>query len=311
MARSPRSVLIPLMFLAVALSGCVETDASRGAAIPTESGPAVVSETTGGIDGQVMDDEQLAVQGASIGIRSAGGAVGNQTTSAADGTFSFSALEPGEHELVAQSPFHKAATKRVSVIAGESQSVTFVLQPTAAPVERLVETLALRGHIACSVGWRNPSNDAPYGNPVTSNPCYQNQGDKSDFKVPVNLELPFTEMVLELVWQPGTGFSGSRLRMEFCSEKPDENNYFAQCKIVSGSNPYGTAETGPSPLIMRRNPPIESVTEYEVAIGDGAYDLEDPSTARVPVTFQQNFDLWMSLCYYSNCTVDFQARPPG
>ncbi|HEX9816011.1 MAG TPA: carboxypeptidase-like regulatory domain-containing protein, partial [Candidatus Thermoplasmatota archaeon] len=214
MVLSSRSAFVPMLFFVAALSGCAEADASRVASLTTESGPAVVSETTGGIDGRVIDDEQLPVQGASIGIRVAGGTVGNQTTSAGDGAFSFSGLEPGEHELVAQSPFHEAATKKVTVLAGESQAVTFVLTSTAAPVERLVETLALRGHIACSVGWRNPSNPSTSGgNPVTSNPCYQNQGDKSDFKVPVNLELPFTEIVLEAVWQPGTGFSGSRLRM--------------------------------------------------------------------------------------------------
>lgn len=306
-------VSISTLLVLAAFGGCVQGEAKPQSVVPSSAAPGVVTATTGAIEGFLLDDEQIPVAGATIGIRIVGGKPLNQTTSAADGAFSFSGLEPGEYELAVQSPFFEPKTQKVTVPVGEVVQVKIAIQRVAAPVERLVEILIKKGYIACNVGWRNPTNPSTSGgNAITSNVCYGIQGDVSDFKVPINLELPFRELILELVWTPGTGFSGSRLRMDFCSEKPDENNYFAQCKIVSGSNPYSTSETGPSPLVLRRNDvPVDRISAFEATVGDGGYDLADPSTLRVPLTFQQPFDLYMSLCYYDNCTAEHQARPPA
>ena len=291
------------LVVAAALSGCAaEKAATQSSASFVPQTSATVTDETGGLNGMLVDDEMVPIPNATVGIRSVDGSRQNQTTSSPDGEFSFSDLSPGEYELAAQSPFHEPATRKASVFAGEVAEVQFVLRTVAGFAGPLVEITPKKGMVACSLGWTT-------GNYQTMNACYQQQGDASDFKLPLNLNLSFFEVVLELAWQPGTGFSGSSLRMDLCSEKPDENNRISQCKLVSGSNPYTRSVAGPPPLLFRTAElPLETVKAYEVAIGDAGVNASNP---RVPITFQQSFDLYMSVCYNANCTVDFSARPPS
>lgn len=311
MTPKPRALLVPLMLLAVAVGGCAD-GATKSAETPPPPTTAVVTASTGGIEGTLVDDEQSPVGGATVGIRLVGGGRENSTTSSAAGAYAFSGLEPAEYELVVQSPFFKAVSKKATVIAGEVVRGDFVLQrvPEAGPQ---VVMVPLKGYIVCSVGWRNPTNPSTSGgNPVTSNPCYNMQGDKTVFYLDWNLNLTLSEVVLELVWQPGTGFSGSALRLDLCSRMPPENNYAAQCKLLSGNQPYARSAVGKSPVVMRRSDlPVATIKQYQATAGDGGYDLAAPDTLRVPVTYQQAFDLYVTACYFQNCTADYKGRPPA
>lgn len=313
----------PLLMVIVALGGCVGpgTTTSQGSQIPSEAAQAVVTDTTGGIRGALVDEELAPVPGAEVGIRAAGGSLSNATVSAADGTFTFSGLEPGEYELAVQSTSHKPAGKKVPVSAGEIVGVRFILKALPASTSLLVETFTFKGYITCSIGWYNTVVPLPPGNPIgngtpeQANPCAAViSGDADHFKVPLNEQLTFEEKVfkqilLELDWRPGSGFSASHFRMDLCSEKPAENNFILQCKLVSGNNPYDRAVAGPPPLLMRRDDmPVDKIKDFEVTVGDGNWNYTTP---RPPVTFQQSFDLWMSMCYFGNCTADFTARPPS
>lgn len=323
MAGWPQAVLATFVSMLLVLGGCVGagTKTGGGASDRADADAAALADATGGIRGTLVDEEIAPVEGAEVGIRVGGGATLNTTVSAVDGTFTFAGLEPGEYEVAVQSPGHKPAGKKVPVTAGEFVEVRFILKSLPPAVTLLVETYPVRGFITCSIGWYNTVVPLPPGNPIgngtpeQANPCAAVvSGDKDHFKVPLNADLTFDEKVfnqilLELEWQPGTGFSGSHLRMDVCSEKPAENNYILQCKLVSGNNPYDRSIAGPPPLTMRRNDmPVDRIKDFEVTVGDGNWNY---TTIRPPVTFQQSFDLWMSMCYFSNCTADFSARPPA
>lgn len=300
-----RISFVASLILTLPMAGCIQDGpaARPESVVPVEASPGVVTADTGAVEGLVVDEEQVPVPGATVGIRFAKGDVKNQTISAETGSFSFSDLPPGDYELVAQAPFFESAVTRATVAAGEVTKVTIILKRLPAPKDVIVETSIKRGLITCSVGYFLVTGT------YSMNPCQSLLGNNANFKVPLNPELAFREIVLELVWRPATGVSSSALRMILCSEKDSTTNFYGQCVTAVGSNPYYQAVSGASPLVLRRNNlPLKTVKAYEVAVGDAGFNT---TSVRVPLTFQQSFDLYMSLCYNQNCTPAFQARPPA
>lgn len=291
------------MQLVIALLAATALAACTGGAKVQDVPPAAVTDTTGGLEGQIVDEEQVPVAGASIGVRQVGGPSQNQTTSSPSGAFSFSSLAPGDYDLLVQAAFFEPARQKVAIAAGEVTRATVLLKRIPLPAELLVETFPKRGFITCSVGWTITTGT------YYSNPCQDVLGNDANFPVPLNPELAFREVVLELVWQPGSPSSGTSLRMNLCSQKDDTTNYYGPCVAAVGQNPYYRGIAGGPPLVMRQSDlPLATVKQYEVAVGDGGPTTANP---RVPFTFQQSFDLYMSLCYNQNCTADFTALPPG
>lgn len=289
--------------LILLLSGCAATRAEKSddGGVPASAPPAVATADTGGISGVVVDDEARPVANASVGIRLVGTDQRNQTRTATDGAYSFSGLAPGAYEISIHALFHEPKMTKVSVIAGEIAEVKTVLIPTPS-ADPIIEVHVKKGLITCSVGYYLVTGT------YSTNPCQNVLGNNANFKLPLNPELAFREVVLELVWTPATGVSSSALRMILCSEKDATTNVYGQCVTAVGANPYYQAVSGSSPLVLRRNNlPVKTVKTYEVAVGDAGFNT---TSMRVPVTFQQSFDLYMSLCYNQNCTAEYQARPP-
>lgn len=299
MSKVALSVLFVASFL---LAGCAGGDATSkagpGVSAPLTADPALVTADLGAIRGTVMDEEQAPVVGATIGIRGAGNA--SNTISSQDGKFSFSHLEPGQWEVIVGAAFFEGAVKRVSVAAGEITDANIAIKrvPDQNNTELYVVQDQKRGLI-----------NAAYSFPWTSGAILSGsvgQGvflnEASKFPLEYDAALGLREVVLELVWQPAAIATGTALQLNICSEetvKDSQNN----CFNVPDSPAWSNRTEGPSPLVLRESQlPLAEIQDYVIAVGDGG----GPG-----VTAQQNFDLYISICYGVKCPADYQMRPPS
>lgn len=134
--------------LLIFLSGC--TGGNSAAVVRLTAEPAVADTDTGGIEGVILDDEDLPLQGVEVGIPTAG--IVTQTDSA--GRFSLSHVPPGAVDLHAALLGYHYATRAVDVVAGEVvRDLEIKLLPivTERPFEK---TQIKKGLFGCGASWR-------------------------------------------------------------------------------------------------------------------------------------------------------------
>jgi hypothetical protein len=149
MLTSPRAfaLLATLLLLAGCVSGKSASDTAPGTSdAPPIGGPAEVSETTGGIEGVVVDESIQPLAGALVGLKDSS----VTTTTGPDGKFSFSNLPPGKYVVLANALGYEARAQGVDVAAGAVANARLVLPslPTAVPY---TELKTFSGLIEC--GW--------------------------------------------------------------------------------------------------------------------------------------------------------------
>lgn len=116
-----RTVLILLALVATGLAGCAESTPDDA---PTNVDPDdfVLAAGKGAIAGLVVDDRFRPVMGARVLLQEEGA----QTTSNANGEFSFVDLAPGRYTLRASADGHEATPKSVEVVAGQFAEANIV-----------------------------------------------------------------------------------------------------------------------------------------------------------------------------------------
>ncbi len=291
-----KQAIAVLLLLSMLLAGCAgDKSAAKATNAPLTADPALVTEDTGAIRGTVLDEELAPVVGAAIGIRGAGNS--SNTVSSQDGKFSFSYLNPGNWEIVVGAAFYEGATRRVTVQAGEITDVNLAIKKIADTNSTqlyMVQTQK-RGFInlAYSFPWEGGTLGGSLGQGLPN--------EQSHFPLEYDATLGPKEVVLELAWQPSAP-SGERLQVSLCSEetvKDSQNN----CFNVPDSPQYSNRIEGASPLVLRDAAlPLADVANYVIAVGDGG-------GTRAPVTIQQTFDLYVTVCYGQVCAADYQMRP--
>jgi hypothetical protein len=142
-----------LMVLTTAtLAGCVGSDSSVSGddQLEVASGPAGFSDTTGGLEGLVTDDQQTPLAGAKVGIGPSASQITKEIATSSAGFYSFSNLEPGRYVVVAVALGHESRAKSIEIQAGGVKRQDFELagQKLAVPHS---PTLILYGNIQCSV----------------------------------------------------------------------------------------------------------------------------------------------------------------
>ena len=83
---------------------------------------------TGTIFGRTVDPQDAVVAQAKIELMNAAGTKVAETTSAADGGFQFSEIDPGTYQIVAESPAFVRIVVNVAVAASRSQEITIQFQ---------------------------------------------------------------------------------------------------------------------------------------------------------------------------------------
>lgn len=144
--------LLPcLLLFALALAGCTGggdgeptgSDFFTGTDTPTVQATA----TTGGIRGVVVDDTITPIKGAVIEILNTEKAY----TTAEDGLFAISGLEPGTYFIKASHPLYSEAQQSADVVAGVDDPPAIKMQLVRTIfAEPYLQTLSFEGFIACS-----------------------------------------------------------------------------------------------------------------------------------------------------------------
>src|SRR5437763_1481843 len=96
----------------------------------------------GRISGVVRDDRGVGMSGAMVRALNQRTGASTRTTSAADGSYTLSALAPGAYTVVASLPGLRTVSKDIQVAAGATASVDLVLQPVT--LEAVTVTAMLR-----------------------------------------------------------------------------------------------------------------------------------------------------------------------
>lgn len=101
-----------------------EVTTTKEVEVLVDAAPVEVTAETGGIDGVVVDEEQLPVGGAHIVV------VGQHLDAVSDtvGHFTFSQLQPGEYKLTLKHPSFATAGRAVPVAAGEILEIRVTLK---------------------------------------------------------------------------------------------------------------------------------------------------------------------------------------
>lgn len=287
--------LATFVSLAALLAGCMGGDAQPAATADVKQTTDAPDVDVGGLRGIVTDEEQRPVPGATVRIETADGANNRTIDTAEDGTFLFSDVPVGRYAIQAEALFFTREVQHVDVLSGEIASVTFVLADVVQNT-LFVEVFPLTGFINCSI-----HSLGPYG---PFNPCENAAEDSATFPIPVRTDAVNKGIVLELVWSPTTPATGTDLELSLCDEKDDLQDPI-NCRPTTGDG-FRRDVRGKSPLILRAvDLPWAEYPSMQVNVGDGGQ-----VSARVPVTFQQSFELWMSLCYSDYCSETYSARPP-
>lgn len=156
--------LLALALLAPALTGCLGFGSDDGAEDePLVKQRAEVSQTTGGVEGVVTDNAVQAVPDVEVRIVE----LERTTTTADDGSYAFSEVEPGTYTVAINTTQFVAASQQVEVRAGSVAVVDFVLAHLASDAAYTME-LEMSGFMECGVefGWDVRSSTDPVLHPV-------------------------------------------------------------------------------------------------------------------------------------------------
>lgn len=275
-------------------SGCLGGEASPAAA-PSSSGPPAAE--LGILEGLVVDAEQRPVAEATVRAESTELRVNRSATTGEDGRFRFADLPAGKYWVAVDALFFERSLQHVEVLAAEVAALTIALVDVADVPSLYVEVFTKKGFINCSI-----HSLGGYG-PI--NFCEQVAADEAKFELPLRADLANRGVVVEVTWSPATPVTGTDLELAMCDEK-DEVQDPLNCRSSVGSG-FRRDTRGKTPLVLRvAELPLADYPRFQVSVGDGGQ-----TAARVPLTFQQSFDLWMSLCYGEPCPLTYQARPPA
>ncbi len=121
------AIFAALLLLAVALAGCLgDDDVSPSGQDPSDDG---TSESTGAIEGDVMDGSSLQpITNSTVSLVLESELVSEVQTDA-EGAYRLENVEPGEYRLQVVSFTHKSDARGVQVEAGETEKISFLLEP--------------------------------------------------------------------------------------------------------------------------------------------------------------------------------------
>lgn len=314
----PRFVapLVMLMFVAVALSGCIGGDTEPDQADPEPLGaPATFDETTGGIEGVVVDTEGLPIPQAVVGIPEAG----EDTTTTESGRFAFSNLDPGTYTLFAQKLGYESKGKSVQVAAGEATTIDIELVELAITDPYTTQVIQ-SGLFGCGASWR---------------PAVFFSGIAACGVLSLFLNLTQYDQFL-LDWEIRddiVGWNGSAFEMHWESNQIAGKGLWMLWEVCANDRETRFASVnGESPLRVHVNSSVVHGVIHNGTYNDdacGAADdrcnddecafisrvfsmpqtLGESSPADIGVTFQQRFEQIHTAFFYEPGPEDFTAIP--
>lgn len=289
--------LAPATAFVLLLAGCVggqsDTPPDFDSVAPPAADPGRFSETTGAIEGVVVDDAINPIPNAQVGILSLSLVV---VTDAA-GAFSFSNLEPGAYQVQASALGYQSAGQSVDVEEGSVANARFILTPIPT-AEPFPETQTFAGLIEC--GWG--ISGAGTGN------CLPIQFILQMFNLPNPTNTRTIGLfrvadkdnaksgVFELVWDPSAATTASELSLLVEQEGAG----------AVGGKLYNSSD-GQSPIRVEvDDEPYQDLVPEE---GKDKVQTRTFPAARTPPTtvVNQRFTVYGTTCYFAACPEGFTA----
>lgn len=188
------ALLIALILVTPALTGCLGfggEDGGQDGGLETKS-RADVSSQTGGIEGVVTDEAIQAVENANVTLVE----IGEETQTAADGSFAFSKVQPGSYTIKVEAGGFISTERTVEVSQNEVSTLEIVLahEPTVQPYSQQFE---FKGFLECS------THTVVVGIAVCSIPNIFFENSTNDRFIFFHETEPNAwQMVTELQWEP-------------------------------------------------------------------------------------------------------------
>lgn len=293
------SFLAALLLTATALAGCSGGDAGGADA----TGPPADDQTTGTVEGIVVDAELLNVAGAAVAIPPAG----VETTTGDDGRFLLEGVSAGSHTLFVNKLGYEAETKRIDVVAGQTTEVEVTLTAIAVQ-DPYADVVPFAGYFECSMaaadvlwtGCGYVAHGTVFPDDVTTGFYTKESGGQ--------------QILHELTWESTSLATGKNLDFSVISQDRDGCQWYANHfgpsplsilvdvgeKFSNPESPYPTGGCGDN-----------VVDEEDTALG--VLVLSSPTYANdvalAGLTIQQSFEGYVTVFYHQDMPAGYSALP--
>ncbi len=195
------SVLIVVVVLAAPLAGCLGGDGDGDE--PLQEEQADVTERLGGIQGVVTDNAVQPIEGANLTLEE----LGETATTASDGSYAFSRIEPGTYTMLVRADGFVTTKETATVEAGEVTTVDHLLTHLTSD-QAFMQQQELVGFVECGAGWWITPMVLPYSAlaacavPNTALEIAGLGGNATNdrFMHVFELEAPVSTVVYEMTW---------------------------------------------------------------------------------------------------------------
>ncbi|HEX9815830.1 MAG TPA: carboxypeptidase-like regulatory domain-containing protein [Candidatus Thermoplasmatota archaeon] len=318
-------LLVSLM-LGALIAGCVGTEGTNtaaGAGSSVVAGPAEVNETSGAVEGLVIDTESLPIDGAIVALV---GSTAPQVATDVAGRFVLNGIAPGTYQLAVAKLGYSSAAKQLDVLAGEVTRSVLTIEKIEVH-DAYHRTFVEKGYFECSwtAGSTGPCFFPYVGNnsQVPIDP-WTNNRRSFDYGVEAGAVTVFNEMT----WDRTTAAMGERMSL-FLSYK-DRTTSHLYCKVDSVKPVYlrwdragfedgvpimdndepGVCHSSLNPGLPNSEPqtiPIEGqILTTRVNTGPGNVPGSGQSTV-VGIAFQQSFEVYISYFFWEYAPLEWTA----
>ncbi len=223
--RGWRTVVLSALLLTTALAGCLGGDEdSSGDQVLKEQAKA--GDRTGGIQGVVTDTAIQPVEGANVTLLE----IDQTATTASDGSYAFSDLEPGTYTVSVNASGFVSTRNETQVSAGQVNNVDFLLTHLQS-TEAYTQVFELKGFFECGAeaGWdlrdEAPDNPAPFdggryfflGVAACAGANIAGNTTNDKFMHIFELDPPLNTVIYEMQWEANSQTSewlGTQLEVE-------------------------------------------------------------------------------------------------
>ncbi len=197
--------MLALVLLAAPLAGCLGGD--DGGDEPIQKEQADVTTSSGGIQGVVTDNAVQPVVGANLTLEG----TGQTATTASDGSYAFSRIDPGTYTMVVRAEGFVTAKESVTVEAGDVATVDVLLTHLTSQ-QAFMQQQELVGFVECGAAWWVTPMVLPYSavaacavpNTVLEVAGLGGNATNDRFMHFFELEAPIDTVVYEMTWESET-----------------------------------------------------------------------------------------------------------
>lgn len=313
--------LSAVLLLAGCAGGSAKTDAPPAPSSNIEASGSPI-EGTGTLTGVIIDDQTLPLQGVSIAVRSVALGTTLQALTNDAGQFTVSGIVGGEYHVFAAKLSYSSGTKAVTIVEGETASVTLTLSPIV--VEQIFHQTVgpYNGFVTCGytkAGITGLPADLPnevdgsvtYNCPGAAGEALGDSINNFDFEL---AQENIQAIQGELRWTPGAAATSQRLSLFLSPDGGSGGNWYC----TNGGNSPVTmvwhideekdlcAQKGRSP--DPETPEMDTPLQFSVYLPFDRINATSVEKSSPPnVVFQQKYESIATLFYGKDPEPAFSA----